>query len=75
MLLEQNGYSEKKMNEQGEVERNKGKLVWKGYSHQEGVHDEDTYAHVARMKVERMFLPYVEKINSKCIRWMSNQPS
>ena len=45
-----------KMNEQGEVVRNKAKLVCKGYSQKEGIDYEETYALVARMEAVRMFL-------------------
>ena len=52
-----------KMNEQGEVVRNKARLVCNGYLQQEGIKFEETYAHVARMEVVRMFLAYV--VNNK----------
>ena len=39
-----------KINEQGEVIRNKGRLVCKGYSQQEGIDYEETYAPVAKKK-------------------------
>ena len=44
------------MNEQGEVERDKKRLICKGYSQQEGIDYEETFSHVARIKVVRMFL-------------------
>lgn len=47
-----------KMNEQGEVVRNKPRLVCKGYSQQEGIDYEETYALVARMEEVSMFLAY-----------------
>ena len=47
-----------KMNEQGEVVRNKEILVCKGYSQQEGIDYDETYAPVARIKVARLFLAY-----------------
>ena len=47
-----------KMNEQGEVVRNKARLVYKGYSHQEGIDYEETYALVARIEAVRLFLSY-----------------
>ena len=50
-----------KMNEQGEVVRNQARLVCKGYSHQEGIDYEETYALVARMEAVRMFLAYAKK--------------
>ena len=48
-----------KMNEQGEVVRNKEKLVCKGYSQKEGIDYEETYAPVVRREVARLFLAYV----------------
>ena len=47
------------MNEQGEVVRNKERLVWKLYSQKEAIDYEETFATVARMKAIRMFLSYV----------------
>ena len=46
------------MNEQGEVVRNKARLVCKGYSQQEGIDYEETYAPLARIEVVRLFLAY-----------------
>ena len=48
-----------KMNEQGEVVRNKAKLICKFYSEREGIDHEGAYAPIARMEVVRMFLDYV----------------
>ena len=45
-----------KMNEQGEVVRNKTKLVCKCYSQQEGIDYDKTYAPMARIKVVRLLL-------------------
>ena len=53
------------MNEQGEVIRNKARLVCKGYCQQERIDYEETYAPVARMEAVRMFLAYVENKNIK----------
>ena len=39
--------------------RNKVGLVCKGYSQQEGIDYEETYAPVERMEAVRMFLAYV----------------
>ena len=44
------------MNENGEVIRNKARLVCKGYAQQEGIDFEETFAPVARLEVIRMFL-------------------
>ena len=46
------------MNEQGEVVRNKERLVCKGYSQQEGIDYDEFYAHVARIEAVRLFLTY-----------------
>ena len=48
-----------KMNEQGEFVRNKASLICKGYSQQEGIDYDETYALVARIKVVRLFLAYI----------------
>eukprot|EP00253_Pinus_taeda_P021958 PITA_21958 len=45
-----------KLNENGEVIRNKAKLVCKGYAQQEGIDFEETFALVARIEAIRMFL-------------------
>eukprot|EP00253_Pinus_taeda_P006520 PITA_06520 len=45
-----------KLNENGEVIRNKAKLVCKGHAQQEGIDFEETFAPVARLDAIRMFL-------------------
>ena len=54
-----------KMNEQGEIVRNKAKLVCKGYSQQEGIDYEETFAPVARIEAVRTFLAYATNKNFK----------
>eukprot|EP00253_Pinus_taeda_P022609 PITA_22609 len=44
-----------KLNEDGEVIRNKARLVCKGYAQQEGIDFEETFAPVARLEAIRMF--------------------
>jgi len=44
------------LNENGEVIRNKARLVCKGYAQQEGIDFEETFAPVARLEAIRMFL-------------------
>jgi len=45
-----------KLNENGEVIRNKARLVCKGLPQQEGIDFEETFAPVARLEAIRMFL-------------------
>ena len=45
-----------KLNESGDVIRNKARLVCKGYAQQEGIDFEETFAPVARLEAIRMFL-------------------
>ena len=45
-----------KLNENGEVIRNKARLVCKGYAQQEGIDFEETFAPVARLEAIKMFL-------------------
>ena len=47
-----------KINEQGEVVRNKERLVCKGYSQPEGIYYDETCAPMARTKVVRLLLAY-----------------
>ena len=46
------------MNEQGQVIRNKAKIVCKGYSQIEGLDYDEKFARVARMEAIRMFLAF-----------------
>src|SRR5580765_7272494 len=46
------------MNEQGQLIRNKARLVCKGYSQIEGLDYDETFAPVARMEAIIMFLVY-----------------
>ncbi|XP_014492031.1 uncharacterized protein LOC106754526 [Vigna radiata var. radiata] len=45
-----------KMDDSGEIIKNKAKLVAKGYSQEEGIDYDETYAHVARLKEIRILL-------------------
>jgi FtsZ-interacting cell division protein YlmF len=47
-----------KMNEQGNIVRNKDRLVCKGYAQIEGLDFDETFAPVARLETIRMFLAY-----------------
>jgi len=47
-----------KLNEQGEVIRNKARIVAQGYSQQEGIDYIETFAPVARLEAIRLLLSY-----------------
>ena len=47
-----------KMNENGQVVRNKARLVCKGYSQVEGVDYEETFAPMARLEAIILFLDF-----------------
>jgi hypothetical protein len=46
------------MNEQGNIVRNKARLVCKGYAQIEGLYSDETFVPVARLKAIIMFLAY-----------------
>ena len=50
------------MNEQGEVVTNKARLVCEGYSQQEGIYYEETYAPVARIEVVNTVIYNMNKV-------------
>ena len=47
-----------KLNEEGEVVRNKARLVAQGYHQREGVDYEETFAPIARLEAIRILLAY-----------------
>jgi len=47
-----------KLNENGDVIRNRARLVCKGYTQQEGIDFEETFSPVARLEAIRMFLAF-----------------
>ena len=58
-----------KLNEQGEVIRNKARLVAQGYSQQEGIDYNETFAPVARLESIRLLISFVVQ-NNHYIKWM-----
>jgi hypothetical protein len=54
-----------KLNEDGQVTRNKARLVCKGYAQIEGINFEETFAPVSRMEAIRFLLTYVCSKNVK----------
>ena len=57
-----------KLNEDGQVSRNKARPVCKGYS--QGVNYRETFAPVARLEGVRTLLAYVAHKGFKYTRWM-----
>jgi hypothetical protein len=49
----------KKINEDGQVTKNKEILVCKGYAQVEGIYFEETFSRVARMEAIKILLAYV----------------
>ena len=54
-----------KLDEQGNVVRNKARLVAQGYTQQEGIDFDETYAPVARLESIRMLLAYASHMKFK----------
>jgi hypothetical protein len=54
-----------KINEDGQVTRNKARLVCKGYAHIEGIDFEETFAPVVRMEEIQFLLAYACSKNVK----------
>jgi hypothetical protein len=54
-----------KLNEDGQVTRNKARLLCKGYAQIEGIKFEETYAPVARMEAICLLLAYACSKNVK----------
>ena len=54
-----------KMNEQGEVDINKARLVAQGYCQEEGIDFDETFAPVARLEAIRILLDFANHNNFK----------
>jgi len=68
-----------KLNEQGEVVRNKARLVAQGYSQQEGIDYTETFASVARLEAIKLLISYAVNhgiilyqmdVKSEFLKWM-----
>ncbi|GJW26370.1 retrovirus-related pol polyprotein from transposon TNT 1-94 [Tanacetum coccineum] len=61
-------FLENKKDELGTVTRNKARLVAQGYSQEEGIDYDETFAPVARMEAIRIFLVFATYMNFKVFR-------
>ena len=64
-----------KMNENGEITRNKARLVAQGYSQEEGIDFKETFAPVVRLKAIRILLVFAVSQSIKLFRLTSRVPS
>ena len=63
------------MNENEEITRNKARLVAQGYSQEERIDFEETFAPVARLGTIRILLTFAISQSVKLFRYMSRVPS
>jgi len=54
-----------KMDENGNIVRNKGRLVAKGYNQEECIDFDETYARIAKLEAMRLLLAYAYMCNFK----------
>ncbi|XP_052622671.1 uncharacterized mitochondrial protein AtMg00820-like [Lactuca sativa] len=59
-----------KIDKEGNIIRNKARIVIKCYSQQEGIDYEETFAPIARLEAVRIFLAYAIIRISTSTRWM-----
>jgi hypothetical protein len=64
-VIDTNWVFRNKLNEDGQVTRNKSKLVCKGYAQVEGINFEETFSLVARMEAIHFLLAYAYSKNIK----------
>ena len=61
-----------KLNELGEVDKHKARLVVKGYTQEHGIDYTKVFAPMARMDTVRMIIAFVSQKAGNSISWMSN---
>ena len=54
-----------KLDDQGQITRNKARLVVQGYNQEEGIDYDETFAPVARMEVIRMLIAFAAHMEFK----------
>jgi hypothetical protein len=54
----------------GEVVRNKARLLAKGFNHVEGLDFRKTFAHVVHLEAIRILLAFAASRDSNFIKWM-----
>ena len=62
----------KKLDENGEITRNKARLIYKGSAQEEGIDYGKTFSLVARMEGVRTLLAYVTTKDIESTKWMSS---
>ena len=62
------------MNENGDITSNKGRLIAQGYSQEEGINFEETYAFL-KLEAVRILLTFTVTSLLSYFRWMSRAPS
>lgn len=59
-----------KVNAEGEIEKDKARLVAQGFSQQPNIDYNETFTLVARLDTAEGYQLWMHKINGKYIRWM-----
>jgi len=68
--LVQGGFFRNKLDDSGEIVRNKARLVVQGYNQQEGIDYDETYAPVARLEAIRLLIAFAAHKASNFSKWM-----